>query len=304
MRKAFVNQLVEEAKHNDRIFLLTGDLGFHALEPFIEAYPDRYLNCGINEQTMVGLATGLAKDGFNVYIYSIANFPSLRCIEQIRYDVAYPKMNVKVVSVGVGFAYSTLGASHQATEDMGMMRTIPNMVVSTPCDPFETTRITALSANYDGPMYLRLGKARENNVFEGVDNFVIGDIHPYKETNSDNALFVSGSITDYAVNWVKENGINTAVYSVPFIKPINRNQLKGIVKNHPNIIVLEEHQLSCGLGSAILEKVNDMYDVGEICSYPKIHRIGIQDLFLSISGTTQYLREKAGLILSKELFNT
>lgn len=302
MRKAFINQLVEEAEHNDKIFLLTGDLGFHALEPFIEAFPNRYLNCGINEQTMVGVATGLAKNGFNVYIYSIANFPSLRCIEQIRYDVAYPKMNVKIVSVGVGFAYSTLGASHQATEDMGMMRTIPNMVVCTPCDPTEATRITAISANYNGPMYMRLGKARENIVFEDYDDFNIGDIHTYRETDSDNALIVSGSITDYAVNWVKQNGIDTAIYSMPFIKPINNNHLKGLIRSHSNIVVLEEHQLSCGLGSAIIEQVNDMFVNGEIDSYPKIHRIGIHDLFLCISGTTQYLRGKAGLNLSKELF--
>lgn len=302
MRKAFVNQLVKEAKHNDKIFLLTGDLGFHTLEPFIEAYPERYLNCGINEQAMVGLATGLAKDGFNVYIYSIANFPSLRCIEQIRYDVAYPKMNVKIVSVGVGFAYSTLGASHQATEDMGMMRTIPNMVVCTPCDPTEAARITAISANYNGPMYMRLGKARENIVFEDYDGFNIGDIHEYKNQGYSNVLFVSGSIADYAVNWAKLNDINTDIYSVPFIKPINKGQLKEIVRNHSNIVILEEHQLACGLGASIIEKVNDMYANGEIESYPLIHRIGIHDIFLSVSGTTQFLREKAGLVLSKKLF--
>lgn len=302
MRKAFVNQLVEEARRNDKIFLLTGDLGFHALEPFIEEFPNRYLNCGINEQAMVGLAVGLAKVGFCVYIYSIANFPSLRCIEQIRYDVAYPKSNVKIVSVGVGFAYSTLGASHQATEDMGMMRTIPNMIVCTPCDPLETVRITELSASYDGPMYLRLGKAREKEVFTNFDKFNIGDIHTYQESDSSNAVIVSGSITDYAVNWIKENKIDSAIYSMPFIKPINNLQLKEIVIRHSNIIVLEEHQLSCGVGSAIVEQVNDMFVKGDINFYPKIRRIGIHDQFLSISGTTQYLRDKAGLALNKIMF--
>lgn len=302
MRKAFVNQLVEEAKHNDKIFLLTGDLGFHALEPFIEAYPDRFLNCGINEQAMIGLAAGLAMGGFNVYIYSIANFPSLRCIEQIRNDVAYPKLNVKIVSVGVGFAYSALGASHQATEDMGMMRAIPNMVICTPCDPSETTQIIAMSAKYDGPMYLRLGKAREKEVFEKVDEFEIGDFHAYQESDTLNALFVSGSIADYAVNWIKENQISTAIYSVPFVKPINQSQLKEIITRHSNIVVLEEHQLSCGLGSAIVEQANDMFANGMIPEYPKIHRIGIHDLFLHVCGTTPSLREKAFLTLDKGLF--
>lgn len=302
MRKAFVNKLVEEAKHNDKIFLLTGDLGFHALEPFIDAYPNRFLNCGINEQAMVGMAAGLAKEGFNVYIYSIANFPSLRCIEQIRYDVAYPKLNVKVVSVGVGFAYSTLGASHQATEDMGMMRTIPNMVVCTPSDPSETSRITELSANYDGPMYLRLGKAREEEIFETVDNFNIGDLHIYKTSKSPNVLLVSGSIMAYAIKWIRDNNIETAIYSVPFIKPIDKLQLKKIISFHSNIVVLEEHQLACGLGSAILEKINDLFVSGEIDTFPKVQRIGIKDIFLSVSGTTPYLRNSAGLTLAKDMF--
>lgn len=302
MRKAFINQLVEEAKHNNKIFLLTGDLGFHALEPFIEAYPDRYLNCGINEQAMVGLAAGLSMDGFNVYIYSIANFPSLRCIEQIRNDIAYPKLNVKIVSVGVGFAYSALGASHQATEDMGMMRTIPNMVICSPCDPLEASKITSISANYNGPMYLRLGKAREKEIFNNIDEFKIGNFHTYQESDTANALFVSGSIADYAINWVMENQINSAIYSVPFIKPINKLQLKNIVTRHSNIVVLEEHQLSCGLGSAIIEQVNDMFANGLIDHYPKIHRIGIQDTFLNVSGSTQFLREKAHLTLDKCIF--
>lgn len=302
MRTAFITQLIEEAKKNDKIFLIVGDLGFNVVEPFKEQFPDRFLNAGINEQSMIGIAAGLAKDGYNVYVYSIGNFPTLRCMEQIRYDVAYHNANVKVVSVGAGYAYASLGASHHATEEMGMLRTIPNMVVCSPSDPSEAKAITSLSASYDGPMYLRLGKAGEKDVYASCDDLQIGDIHTYQEQKTPNAIFVTGSIMDYAMNWVKENGADTAIYSVPFVKPINTQQLAAIVNAHTNIIVLEEHQMSCGLGSALLEQINDLYANGNISSYPKIRRIAIADTFVSVAGSQQYLREQAGLILRKEYF--
>ena len=137
MRTAFIKQLIEEAKTNDKIFLLIGDLGYNVVTPFAEAYPDRFINVGICEQNMVGIASGLAMNGYNVYLYSIGNFPTLRCIEQIRNDVCYYNGNVKVVSVGAGFAYGSSGVSHHATEDIGMMRTLPNMVICSPSDPSE-----------------------------------------------------------------------------------------------------------------------------------------------------------------------
>ena len=156
MRTAFIKQLVEEAAINDKIFLIVGDLGYSVVEMFAEKYPERFLNAGIAEQNMIGVAAGLAKEGYNVYVYSIGNFPTLRCMEQIRYDVAYHNLNVKIVSVGAGYAYGSLGASHHATEELGMMRTIPNMVICSPGDPVEAQVISTVSANYEGPMYLRL----------------------------------------------------------------------------------------------------------------------------------------------------
>ena len=152
MRTAFVNQLIKEAEQHPDIFLIIGDLGFNVVEEFANKFPDRFLNAGIAEQNMIGVAAGLAKEGYNVYVYSIANFPTLRCIEQIRYDVCYHNLSVKVVAVGAGYAYGSLGSSHHATEEMGMMRTIPNLVVASPGDPIEAKAITTLSANYQGPM--------------------------------------------------------------------------------------------------------------------------------------------------------
>lgn len=305
MRTAFIKQLTEEAKINDKIFLIVGDLGFSVVEEFANLFPDRYLNAGIAEQNMIGVAAGLAKEGYNVYVYSIGNFPTLRCMEQIRYDVAYHNLNVKVVSVGAGYAYGSLGASHHATEELGMMRTIPNMVVCSPGDPIEAKAVTTISANYDGPMYLRLGKAGEAIVHtKEIDRLNIGDILPIRNSyTSTKVILVSGSILDYAIKFVESNNIAVDVFSVPFVKPLNRSQIICIAKQYSNIYILEEHQKSCGVGSAIVEVVNDLYSEGQIFTYPKINRVGIDDKFYSTSGSQQYLREIAGLTLKIESFS-
>ena len=161
MRTAFINQLIKEAKTNGEIFLLVGDLGFNVVEPFAELFPDRFLNAGVAEQNMAGMAAGLAMEGYCVYIYSIGNFPTLRCMEQIRYDICYHHLNVKIVAVGGGYAYGSLGASHHATEELGMLRTIPNMIVCAPGDPAEARAITSFTVRHKGPCYIRLGKAGE-----------------------------------------------------------------------------------------------------------------------------------------------
>lgn len=298
MRTAFINQLVEEAQTNEKIFLVVGDLGYHVVEPFCDAFPNRFLNAGIAEQDMMGIAAGLAKEGFNVYCYSIGNFPTLRCIEQIRYDVAYPKLSVKVVSVGAGFAYGSLGASHHATEEMGMMRTIPNMVVTSPGDPVEAQAITRISANYDGPMYLRLGKAGEKIVHGKRQlDLKIGDIVPVSVQGHKNVILACGGIMAFADQRIKEEHIDADLYSLPFVKPINTNQLKVIAEKYEKITVIEEHQKSCGAGSAVIEQLSDLYDAGQLSYFPKVHRIAIPDKFYSVCGNQQYLREVAGLTL-------
>ena len=299
MRTAFIKQLTKEAEENDKIFLIVGDLGFSVVEDFANKFPNRFLNAGIAEQNMIGVAAGLAKEGYNVYVYSIGNFPTLRCMEQIRYDVAYHNLNVKIVSVGAGYAYGSLGASHHATEDLGMMRTIPNMVVCFPSDPKEAQAITAISASYNSPMYLRLGKAGEKEIYtEKLQNLTIGDVLTFREEEQQNkGIILSGSIADYAINFLKEKEINWNVYTLPFINPINVAHIKKIVTINNELIILEEHQKSCGIGSAILEIVNDLYVSGEIISFPKIKRIAIDDRFYSISGSQDFLRKEAGLIL-------
>lgn len=300
MRTNFINQLIEEARHNDKIFLLVGDLGYHVIEPFAEEFPDRFLNVGIAEQNMAGIAAGLAMTGYNVYFYSIGNFPTIRCLEQIRNDIAYHQANVKVVSVGAGYAYGSLGATHQATEEIGALRVLPNMVVATPGDPLEARAITKISASYDGPMYIRLGKAGEKTVHtEDSINLKIGDIcSVITREGNQTAVLACGNILDAALHQINDENLNYDLYSVPFVKPINKEQLINIVKTHPaGLITIEEHQSSCGMGSAIVEVLNDLYYEGNIEVYPKVKRIAIPDEFSDVVGTQVFLREHEGLKL-------
>lgn len=303
MRTSFINQLIKEAETNEKIFLLVGDLGFSVVEPFAELFPERYLNVGIAEQNMAGIAVGLAMEGYCVYIYSIANFPTLRCMEQIRYDICYHNVNVKIVAVGGGFAYGPLGASHHATEEIGMLRTIPNLVVCAPGDPEETKAITSFTAHHIGPCYIRIGKAGEPLVHKenSAINLSLGDILKIKD-NGEVAVFSTGAMLRYVVDFVEQNNIKASVFSFPFIKPLNKETLIEIFNSHKKIITIEEHQAQGGFGSAILEVINDLLEEGGLSYPPKVKRIAIQDKFYSVAGSQNYLRKLAGLELKREFF--
>lgn len=294
MRTAFIDQLIKEARVNDKIFLLVGDLGYNVIEPFAKEFPDRFQNVGIAEQNMAGLAAGLAMTGYNVYFYSIGNFPTLRCIEQIRNDICYHHANVKVVAVGGGYAYGDLGATHHATEALGMMRTIPNMVVCSPSDPTEARALTTLSSTYDGPMYIQFGKAGEKIIHKDDLNLKIGDIVPFKVTKTKEAILVTGSISSVIVESASIEGKD--VYTLPFVKPINNQQLTEIANSYEKITIIEEHQRSAGVGSAIVEVVNDLFFNGVVNKYPKIQRIAINDFFQEVSGSQAYLRKQSKLL--------
>lgn len=303
MRTAFINQLIEEAAHNERIFLIVGDLGFHVVEPFRDRFPNRFLNAGIAEQNMTGVAAGLAREGYNVYIYSIANFPTLRCIEQIRNDVCYYGGNVKIVAVGAGYAYGSLGVSHHATEDVAVMRALPQMTVASPSDPSEARAIATLSARFEGPMYIRLGKAGEKQVFpDDATAIELGQPHCLKESASPNLLLTTGSVLSEAVSQIDALGIDTAVYTLPFVKPLSAEALARLATRHPNMVVLEEHQKSGGIGSAVIERLNDALTEGTLAHWPRIRRLAIDDYYLSTAGKETYMRREAGLTLRTEYF--
>lgn len=296
MRTAFIEQLIHEATIHDNIFLLVGDLGYSVVEPFAQQFPDRYLNVGIAEQNMTGIAVGLAREGYNVFTYSIGNFPTLRCIEQIRYDVCYHEASVKVVAVGGGYAYGPLGASHHTTEELGMLRTIPNMNVIAPADPIETRQITTMLCNTTEPGYLRLGKAGEPIVHSADTAIQWGRFVPVL-TGTDTVILSTGAMLKYCYDTITGGEMGVGLVSVPFIKPLDMEALAQLTKQYNRIITIEEHQRSGGFGSAILEGLHDLYEQTLITKIPVVKRIAIPDRFIGVAGTQNYLRELAGLII-------
>ena len=296
MRTAFIEQLIKEAETNTDIFLLVGDLGYSVVEPFATKFPDRFLNVGIAEQNMTGVAAGLAMEGYNVFTYSIGNFPTLRCMEQIRYDVCYHNLSVKIVAVGGGYAYGPLGVSHHTTEDIGMLRTIPNLTVCAPGDPVEAKLITSHFCNTKQPGYLRLGKAGEPVIHSSVGTISFGKILPVID-GTGTAVLTTGGMLSYAVDYIKQHSLNWGLYSVPVIKPMDVISLSDIAKKYSHLITMEEHQRSGGFGSAVLEALNEIRN-GELIDFmPSLKIIAIPDIFIGYAGTQDFLRKEAGLIL-------
>lgn len=300
MRTAFITELIEQAKVNEKLFLLVGDLGYSVVEPFAELFPNRFLNIGIAEQNMTGVAAGLAMEGYNVFTYSIGNFPTLRCMEQIRYDVCYHNLSVKIVAIGAGYAYGPLGASHHATEDIGMMRTIPGIHICSPSDPVEAKHITKWLCDSNAPAYLRLGKAGEKVLHD--QDFVF---EPNKflcmKQGEETAVLATGAILELAKEFIERKKNNWGLYSVPFIKPLDLGALADIAVRYQRIITLEEHQMSSGFGSAILEGLNDLREANAISTFPQVKRIAIKDIFVAFAGNQDYLRSEMGLSFSQNI---
>jgi transketolase len=256
VRTAFIQTLYELAEEDDRIWLLCGDLGFSVLEPFRERYPERFVNAGVAEQNLTGLAAGLAHSGKIVFTYSIANFPVIRCLEQIRVDVCYHRANVKIVAVGGGFAYGPQGYTHHGVEDLAIMRAMPHMTVVAPGDPVETRLATRAIAHRPGPCYLRLGKANEPVVHSRGEppGFEIGRVIRVRE-GEHLTLISTGAMLELAVQTAQKlghRGYSTEVLSMPTVQPLDEGAVLQAARNTGKIVTLEEHGPG-GLGSAVAE---------------------------------------------------
>lgn len=288
MRDAFTRALMREAANDKRLTLVTGDLGFGVLKPFWETYPDQFVNAGIAEQAMTGLAAGLSMTGRTVLTYSIGNFPTLRCIEQIRNDCAYHDANVKIVCVGGGFVYGSLGMSHHATEDMAILRALPNITVFTPGDPWEVEAVVPVMLRTKGTCYLRLGRGGEPKLHNGpIEGWQLSKANTLK-TGTDIALLSAGGIltqTIAAAERLEERGIHAEVISFPCIKPIDEEKLLELAGRFRHLVTVEEHSIIGGFGSAVCEVLSS-HGCGTI-----VHRIGMEDSYSCIVGTQQYLRE-------------
>ena len=289
MRDTFVRTLLEIAKKDKNVYIITGDLGFGVLKPFWTELPEQIINAGIAEQNMTSIAAGLAMQGKTVYTYSIGNFPTLRCIEQIRNDCAYHNANVKVVCVGGGFVYGSLGMSHHATEDIAMMRALPDVTVLAPGDLVEAEAATKAIYETPGTCYLRLGRGGEKRIHEKLDGFTIGKaIEIQKGENV--AVFSTGAIFDEvneACEELKGKGIIPTVYTFPTVKPIDKEVILGCAKTHKAIVTVEEHNLSGGFGSAVAEVLAEVDGVKA-----KLVRVALDDRYSCIVGSQKYLRKQ------------
>lgn len=293
MRTTFINTLIQIARKDPSVFLITGDLGFSVLEPYIEEFPDRFLNIGIAEQNMTGVAAGLSMEGYTVFTYSIGNFPTLRCMEQIRYDICYHNLNVKIVAVGSGYAYGPLGVSHHTTEDIGMLRTIPNLTLCSPSDPKEVSALTKYMVDQNGPCYLRLNKTGEPSIHT---NEPVIDGSPIKVLSGRGKLILgTGVILQDFYERAKKEG--WALWSFPVLSSLKFNWSKFNLEDFEEIITVEEHQRNAGFGSLILESLSDNFYEKKITVFPKVRRLAIPNRFLGISGTQDFLKKEAGLYL-------
>ncbi len=292
MRGAFFQTLMELAEADDRIYLLVGDLGFGVVEPFQRKFPKRFVNVGVAEQNLTGLAAGIALTGRVVFTYSIANFPILRCLEQIRNDACYHRANVKIVSIGGGYSYGALGMTHHATEDLAILRVLPEMTVVAPGDPSEVRGATRAIVAQEGPCYLRLGRAGEPTIHASPLDFQLGKAIQVRDGDA-LTLISTGALLETAVNVadrLARKGVYARVLSMHTLKPLDVEAILSAARETRAIITLEEHSVIGGLGGAVAECL-----ASEDGVKVPFRRLGIPPSFCTQIGDQEYLRAQCGL---------
>lgn len=296
MRNHVIDEITKLAEQDDRIIILTGDLGFGVLENFATKFPNRFINVGIAEQNMTSVAAGLALEGNLVFTYSIGNFPTMRCLEQIRNDVCYHNANVKILSLGGGFAYASLGMSHHATEDIAIMRSLPNMRVFVPADVSEALSCLREAYKHDGPAFIRMARGKEpnlhdeNDVIDGTN--LVKIVSPGKDVN----ILTTGTILAEGIElqrMLKERDVDSGLFSVPSIKPIDCETIKYLAKNCKLLITMEDHNVIGGLGSCVAEILSELNE------HAVLYRSGLIETYTDVVGDQDYLRNIYNLSAQK-----
>lgn len=288
MRDAFIKTLTGLANADPRIALFTGDLGFGVLTDFAKTLPNQFINAGVAEQNMMALACGMALSGWKTYTYSIANFTTLRCLEQIRNDVCYHDADVTAVSIGGGFSYGQLGMSHFATEDLAILRALPNMRVVAPAEKWETEDLTLALAGAPGPAYLRLDKGEGGVARRDGEVAVLGKARQLRE-GSDVTLISIGAILKEALaaaDSLKRDGISARVLSISSLKPFDAETVIKAARETGGIVTIEEHNILGGLGGIVAETC---LEAGAAPGF--FRRIGLADCFPTVVGDQDYLRK-------------
>jgi len=292
MRNAYLEALYDLAKNNRQIMSLNADIGAIVFDKFKADFPDQFINFGVAEPNMISAAAGMASCGKIPFTYTIMPFITMRTYEQIRNDVCLQKMNVKIVGVGAGLAYSTLGPTHHAIEDIAIMKVLPNMTIVSPADPLEAKKATFAAAQIEGPVYLRLGTSKEPAVYQHDYDFTIGRGVKLKD-GKDATIIATGSIVHDALQAVEElekEKISVRLVNIHTIKPIDKEIILHAARETKAILTLEEHNVEGGFGSSVASVILEESDVPI-----KFKRLGINDCFCSFYGTHQELKSHYGI---------
>lgn len=281
MRDALSQILVRMAKNNPKVILLTGDHGYALFDEYRKHCSSQYINAGIAEQNMVGMAAGLAKAGYLPIVYGLSAFIPIRVLEQIKLDVCHDNLPVIFLGDGAGFVYSTLGSSHQATEDIACTRAIPNLMIFSPADAFELRACMQMAYKSKSPSYIRIGKSDVGKVHEGEITLEPGEIIQVREGIKNIAILATGSMVMTAIE--VSSTIESPVWSVPIIKPINNNCLVKNLAHMKLVITMEEHNIIGGMGSSIAECLSERLPI-------RVLRIGVSDKYSHSCGSYDYLR--------------
>jgi transketolase len=292
MRNAFAKELVDLAKKDKNVVLLSGDIGNRLFDEFKAAAPDRFYNCGVAEANMMSVASGLALSGMRPVVYTITPFLTVRCLEQIKIDVCYHNVPVVIVGTGSGLSYAELGPTHHSVDDIGMLKLFPNISIVCPGDPIEVREALKAALKHDGPVYIRLGKKGEKVIHTAPPKFTIGKGITISE-GKDIALLSTGNMLPAALevrDALKERGVSAKLVSMHTVKPLDLELLTDLFENFKYIATLEEHYLAGGLGSSIAEILVDRN-----VTKTRLFRFGLPDRFFSVAGSQEYFRKQCGI---------
>ncbi len=291
MRAAFIHTLAELAAQDERILLLTADLGYLAIEPFADRFPNRFFNVGVAEENMLGVATGLADSGFIPFVYSIVPFAVLRPFEFIRNGPIMHRLPVRIVGVGGGFEYSHNGLTHFGVEDVGVMRTQPGVRVVAPADHEQTRTVLRRTWNVAGPVYYRIGKD-DRTVVAGLEGrFELDEVQTVR-SGRDVVIAAMGSVAPEAVaaaEQLREQGVDAEVIVVASLHPTPEQSLLSVLRRYPVCVTVEAHNLSGGLGSLVAEVI------AESSVSCRLVRCAVRELAAGITGSQRFMHERSGL---------
>jgi len=291
MRRTCFETILSLQKKNKKIIFVGSDLGPGFMKHSKDKVPERFFMEGVSEQSIIGLSAGLALEGYTPFVNTIATFLTRRCFEQIVIDLCHHDLPVKLIGNGGGLVYAPLGPTHQAIEDISILRTLPNMTILAPCDANEMRNLIPATLKWPHPIYIRLSRGDEPIITEKKKKFIIGK--SYKLKKSDKFLFLSTGIAsrisfNAAEKLEKENNIKAGVIHFPTIKPLDKKALLGAIKKAKKIITVEENVLTGGFGSSILEFCSD--NLKE--HLHKISRVGLNDVFIDDYGDQSHLLDK------------